>query len=367
LRKLIFNLHLYTALAAGVFVVILGVTGSIMAFEDDLDRILNPALFKVQPGGQRLPIPQLLDSLKAAFPGQKFNGLRIGSRPDESCYTGIQGGQVFLNPYTGQILGARTTPTRLMTIHQLHLRLLLGPAGKNVVNIVAFVLVWLVFSGVYLWWSLKRATIQFGASLRRVIFDTHNTVGIFSAVFLLAAGISGIVIHYDGEIGEWLNDVTHAKSPVRMVPSTPRAGVKPITPDDAIRDALAALPGTALIAYIGPNGPKGSYYVSLHFPEDLTPGGRSWVVVDQYSGQPLFIENSRSAPAGTWTIIQNRAIHTGDIFGYPTKILMAVACLLLIIQAITGYYMCWKKVRVRPREAEATLIEQPPLIRPQSQ
>src|SRR5437016_2677256 len=143
-RKLIFNLHLYTALVAGVFVVILGVTGGIMAFEEDLDRTFNPTLFNVQPGPQKLPIPQLLDSLKAAFPGQKFNSLHIGSRPDGSYYTGIKGGQVFVNPYTGQVLGTRTTPTRLAVVHQVHLRLLLGETGKAVVNIVAFVLVWLV-------------------------------------------------------------------------------------------------------------------------------------------------------------------------------------------------------------------------------
>jgi len=357
-RKLIFNLHLYTALVAGVFVVILGVTGSIMAFEEELDHMFNPALFRIQPGGQKLPIAQLLGSLRAAFPGQRFSGLHIGSKPDESYYTGVKGATVFVNPYTGQVLGVRPQPTTLQNIHQLHLRLLLGPTGKSVVNIVSFILVWLVLSGIYLWWPLKRARIKFGASLWRVVFDTHHAVGIYSALFLLAAGISGIVIHFDGTIGDWLNEAVHARSPVRMVPSTPIEGVAPITPDEAVQRALAAIPGTSSIAVTGPNGPKGSYDVRLRFPEDLTPGGRSWVVVDQYSGKPLFIENSRTAPAGTWTIIQNRAIHTGDILGYPTKILMSVSCFMLIIQAITGYYMWLKKLRVRSRAGEAEPVSE---------
>lgn len=352
MRKAIFNLHLYTALVAGVFVVILGVTGSIMAFEDDLDRIFNATLFTVQPGAQKLPLSQILDTLRAAYPGQRFNGMHIGSRPDESYYTGVKGGQVFINPYTGQVLGTRPVPTLLGDIHQIHLRLLLGAPGKNIVNVVAFVLVWLVSSGVYLWWPLKRANIKLGASLRRVVFDTHNTVGIFSTLFLLAAGLTGIVIHYDDAIGRWLNETSHAAAPLRSVPSTPVEGVRPIDPDEAVRRALAALPGTAPIAVNLPAGPKGSYYVSLHFPEDLTPGGRSWAVVEQYTGAPLFVQNSRTAARGTWTINQNRAIHTGDIFGYPTKILMAVSCLLLIVQALTGYYMWLKKVRVRSRGGE---------------
>jgi uncharacterized iron-regulated membrane protein len=339
-------------------VVVLGVTGSIMAFEEDLDHLFNPALFKVTPGPQKVPVPQLLDTLKAAYPGQRFGGLHIGSKPDESYYTGIKGGQVFVDPYTGKVLGTRSTPTTLANIHQLHLRLLLGQPGKNVVNIVSIILVWLVLSGIYLWWPLKRASIKFGASLRRVVFDAHNAVGIFSALFLLAAGITGVVIHYDDSIGEWLNERAHMKSPVRTMPSTPIAGVKTISPEDAVRAATEALPGTAPLAFIGPNGPKGSYYVSLHFPEDLTPGGRSWVVVDQYSAKPLFIENSHTAPPGTRTIIQNRAIHTGDIFGYPTKILMAIACFLLILQSITGYYMWWKRLRSKSKVYEPEAVSE---------
>jgi uncharacterized iron-regulated membrane protein len=48
----------------------------------------------------------------------------------------------------------------------------------------------------------------------------------------------------------------------------------------------------------------------------------------------------------TKTVIVNRALHTGDIFGYPSKIVMALSSLLLVLQAITGYYMWWKRTRL---------------------
>ena len=104
---------------------------------------------------------------------------------------------------------------------------------------------------------------------------------------------------------------------------------------------------------MSPDGPKGSYPVATRFPEDLTPGGRSWVVVDQYSERALFVENSRTAVPGTKTIIENRAIHTGDIWGYPTKIVMSLSSLLLVLQAVTGYYLWWKKVRSKTRELDS--------------
>ncbi len=357
MRKLIFNLHLYTALVAGLFVVVLGVTGSIIAFEGELDRMWNPTLFRVQTGPRRQPLLGMLDTLRAKFPGQKFGGLHTGSEPDEAYYGNIKGGQVFMNPYTGEIIGTRSTPTTLQNIHQLHLRLLLGPTGKTAVNIVSLILVWLVLSGFYLWWPLKRASIRFG-NFRRVVFDAHNAVGIFSAVFLLTAGISGSVIHWDDEIGPYLNERANRKAPVRMVPSTPIPDAKQISGEEAARAALDALPGTALISVNTPNGPKGSYYVPVHFPEDLTPGGRSWVVVDSYSAKPLFIQNSRTAAPGTRLINQNRAIHTGDIFGYPTKILLSLACMMLIIQSISGYYLWWKRSRLKSQSSSQETAEE---------
>jgi uncharacterized iron-regulated membrane protein len=58
-------------------------------------------------------------------------------------------------------------------------------------------------------------------------------------------------------------------------------------------------------------------------------------------------QSSRTAPAAARTIIINRATHTGDIFGYPSKILVSLSSLMLIIQAITGYYLWWKKLGTR--------------------
>jgi uncharacterized iron-regulated membrane protein len=353
MRKLIFNLHLYTALIAGLFVVILGVTGSIMAFEDDLDRIFNPGLFKVEPGTQAQPIPVLQDALKKAYPGQRFNGLHVPSSPDEAYYAQARTTQIFLNGYTGQIIGTRQLPTTLMQIHTLHLRLLMGKPGANIVCAVGIVLVWLVASGIYLWWPLKRASVKLGSSLRRFTFDLHNAAGIYSATFLLVLALTGIFVHFDEDIGNWIHRLANTTPPLRNLPSVVQPGVKPITPDRAIEIARTALPGASPISYSGPANPKGSYSVAMRYPEDLTPGGRSWVNIDQYSGNVLFVESSRTAPAGTKFIIENRAIHTGDIWGYPTKILMSLSSLMVVIQAITGYYMWWKKLRVRARAPEA--------------
>ena len=348
MRKTLFSLHLYGALIVGLFVVTIGVTGSIMAFEDDLDRLFNRQLFHVQPAATPLSVADMFHAAAAAFPGQKINNLRLPQNAADSAMFRVAGPkQVFLNPYNGQILGTRDPTTNLQTIHTIHLRLMMGKAGENVVASVTAVLLFLVLSGIYLWWPLKRFSVKWKASARRVNFDLHNVSGIYSAAFLVVLGITGIVVHFDNEIEQYLHKKAGTAPIRRNTPSVVQPGVARIAPDQAVQGALAALPGTKVLSVGLPANPKASYAIALRYPEDLTPGGRSWANVDQYSGKPVSFQSSRTAPAASRTIIVNRAVHTGDILGYPSKILLSLSSLMLIIQAITGYYMWWKKLRTK--------------------
>jgi len=130
------------------------------------------------------------------------------------------------------------------------------------------------------------------------------------------------------------------------VPVTPVAGGHVISPDEAVAIAARTLPGAAPILANVTTG-TAAYRVALRYPEDLTPGGRSRVFVDPYSGAVLQAESSRTTAAGTRLVNLNRAVHTGDVFGIPTKIVMSLASLAAVAQAITGTVMWWKRPRSR--------------------
>ncbi|MGI8741004.1 MAG: PepSY-associated TM helix domain-containing protein [Bryobacteraceae bacterium] len=349
MRKVLFNLHLYGALIVGLFVVVIGVTGSIMVFEVGLDRLFNPKLYQVETQGRQMPVSGLLAAAAKAYPGQRINSVRLPQDATDSARFGVRGPkQVFMNPYTGQILGERSPKTVLSTIHQLHQRLNMGENGATIVTSVTAVLLFLVVSGIYLWWPQKRLKIKWNAaSSWRLHFDIHNVVGFYSAFFLFLLGCTGIVIYFDNDIEQYLLRASGTAKIAKNIPTVVRKGAGPITPDQALQIALAEMPGTKALSLSVPANPKASYLVALHYPEDLTPGGRSWANVDQYSGKVAGFQNSRTAPMGTRAIIINRAIHTGDLFGMVTKVLMCVSGLMLITQAITGYFMWWKKLRAR--------------------
>ena len=349
LRKTLFNLHLIAGFAAAVFVVILGVTGSIMTFEEEVDHLTHPHLFRVTPQGQPLSLAELTARAGAALPG-RVGAYGLGVSPDRSYYLAATSGLVFINQYTGEVLGVRNAPTWLNQVHQFHLRLLGGDAGRTVVSWAGVAMMLLALSGVYLWWPAKRVSINLAAGGRRAWFDVHNAIGILTFAFLFLLSLTGVIIGFERVTTPRLYKVTGSQPVLPSMAVTPIAGARTITPDEAVAIAARQLPGAVPIMVNVP-GPKGAYRVALRYPEDLTPGGRSRVFINPSGGAVLQAESSRTTAAGTRLVNLNRAIHTGDLFKLPSKIVMSLASLAAAAQVVTGVMMWWKRRQRRSTAA----------------
>jgi uncharacterized iron-regulated membrane protein len=355
MRKLLFSLHLYAALFTAVFALILGLTGSIMAFETEIDHLLHWKLSYVTPQTSVLSLAEIGTAVSKVFPGERIVGYGVSTSPDLSYQVGLERHWAYVNQYTGEVVGSGSgsdwVTVFLAKVHQFHLRLLItnrADPGKKIVSWSGVVILFLLLSGLYLWWPLKRVTIQWSGSSRRIWFDIHNVVGIFSLVFLLILSITGVMIGFERQTTPLLYRITGSK-PAREseIQLSPPPGATPITPDRALEIARAALPGAAPFEINVP-APKEPYEIRLRFPEDRTPGGRSTVLIDPYTGKVLFSQGSRTAPAGARLVIANRAIHTGDIFGIPSKVLMSLASVMLVVQVVSGVLMWWKRKIRRP-------------------
>jgi uncharacterized iron-regulated membrane protein len=344
LRRTLFTLHMVAGLVAALFLIVLGLTGSIMAFEEEIDHVTHPHLFYVEPQGRAaLPLATLTERLSSSLPGPVL-AYGMGVTPNLSYYLATPKGTVFVNQYTGEILGTRNAPTWLNYVHQIHLRLLAEDAGKTIVAWAGLVIVLLALSGLYLWWPVKRVSIAFAAGGRRVWFDLHNAIGVVSFAFLLVLAFTGTIIGFERVTTPLLYSATGSHPYPGNVAVALLPGSRVIAPDVAVAIAARAVPGAAPILVNVTMG-KAPYRVALRYPEDLTPGGRSRVFVNPYTGAVLQAESSRTTAAGTRLVILNRAVHTGDIFGMPTKILMSLVSLAAVAQAVTGAVMWWKRRR----------------------
>ncbi|HEY1337691.1 MAG TPA: PepSY domain-containing protein [Bryobacteraceae bacterium] len=354
MRRFLFNLHLCLALGAGIFILVMGITGAIMAFEPELDRMFHRKVSYVTPQGSRLTLAELGDAVHRAYPRRPIMGYAFPPQPNLAWAVALQQRSIFINPYNGEILGERPfEPDFLGYVHQTHLRLAIrsqSDPGKKIMSWAGMLVLILLLSGLYLWWPLKRVSIRGSKVTRRFWFDLHNSVGIFSFLFLLLLTLTGVVIGFEDSTVPLLYRLTGSSpTPRPALTPMPPNGALPIGPDRAVEIARTAIPGAEPFQINVP-GPRGAYIVRSRFPEDRTPGGRSTVVVEQYTGRVIFAEGSRTAPAGARMVIANRAIHTGDLFGIPTKTVMSVASLALVAQVLTGGVMWWKRRRATRRQ-----------------
>src|SRR4051812_31915948 len=102
LRKTLFTLHMIAGLAAALFIVVLGLTGSIMAFEDEIDHVTHPRLFYVDAQGrQPLSLAVLTERVSASLP-KPVVAYGMGVAPNRSYSLATSAGTVFVNQYTGE-------------------------------------------------------------------------------------------------------------------------------------------------------------------------------------------------------------------------------------------------------------------------
>ena len=205
-----------------------------------------------------------------------------------------------------------------------------------------------------LWLLLKLVRVRGRIAGQRFWRDLHNAVGIGSLPFILALAFTGIIIGFNETAASVLFRLTGFHPPAATAVAPTVVAHRAISPDQAIDIARTALPGAGLFDLAVP-GPRGNYQIRMRYPEDRTPGGRSHVVVDQYTGQVLLVQSSRTAPAATRVLNINRAIHTGDVLGLPSKIMMALACVTLMVQVSSGGMMWWK--RRRNKHVSAWLLQ----------
>ena len=81
----VIKIHLVIGLVAGLFLVILGATGSLMAFEPEIEHALYPSLYDVEVRGQPLPLT-ILDAkvVSALKPNERIGACQFPARQNLS-------------------------------------------------------------------------------------------------------------------------------------------------------------------------------------------------------------------------------------------------------------------------------------------
>jgi uncharacterized iron-regulated membrane protein len=352
MRRVCFTIHLFGGIIGALLLFALGVSGSVVAFENEIDRALNPKLTWINPGKNRLTLAQMTGKLTAAYPGFVVTAVASSER-DDLAWSALLTNEinerrgVAFNPYSGAILGDQARRNNFTgEVHQFHLRLLAGKPGANIVTLAAVLLLSQAVTGVVLWWPRKLLTVGWRQPWKKLNLDVHQVLGLYMSVFLMVFAATALVIHWDDEAPRWINHLTGSADEPRLPQFRPLSRDKPVPDFDAIlATAQRAEPDAHVTAIFLDSNPV---RIAMKHPEDHTPAGRTNVLVDAYTGRIVTTVDSRMASPGfRFVKLWNRELHTGDIGGLPTRILACVISLSLPVLAVTGPLIWWSRRRGR--------------------
>ena len=366
LRQLSLKLHRYVGIMVGLLLVAIALTGSILVFHEEIDRYLNPQVMQVVPQiesekqtlSDRKSPDFVFNKVRSAYPELTLRIIHLPMEADGVYKVGLESKteewfDVYINPYSGVILGTKQWGRTLITfIYDIHLTLLAGDFGEKVVGVCGFLLVLLAVTGLILWPGWKKLgtgfKIRWQAPTHLLNYDIHKVAGIWSVVFLVMIAFTGAGLIFYTEFEGAVYWLTRTPPPPTLT-STLQADKAPLALDEILQKADVALPGAKTTFVNIPNKPDGVVRVTKKFPQEVKPSGRSRVFVDQYSGKVLRVENALEAPLPNRFLDSLFPLHTGIYGGLATRIIHVFIGLTPTGLFITGFVMWrqqqWAKAR----------------------
>lgn len=389
LRKVLLKLHLYISLWLGAFLVMAGLTGSLLVYDHAIDKWLNADTMQVEAGQQHLPLSMLIAAANQGSPIKApATNMQLPEDADDvlivryevpmehKAHDGKEHKmmhaplhEVMVNPYTGQVLGDRVRNDSLMTIVLLlHANLLLDDTGKLIMGITALLTLVLTMTGIYLWWpklgKIKQAfTIKKNASFTRFNIDLHKTVGIYTAVVLMVVAFSGVyfnlpevfkpVVNYFSP----LDNMTGMAAMMQMnarTKSAPANGAAPLSPEAIVLAVEAAYPNIDIQRLVLAKKADDSIRVTGRQVGEIRSKGATNIWVDQYSGKFLQVRDPLKFNAGTAFVNLQLPLHNGEILGTTGHIMVLITGFAPLLLMVTGIIQ-WLKKRKAKRIHDARL------------
>ncbi|MFM2416108.1 MAG: hypothetical protein RL385_831 [Pseudomonadota bacterium] len=372
MRRALVVFHRVAGLFTASFLFIAGLSGAVIAWDHELDEVLNPQLFRVEEG--RSVDGESILSVANAYERQhsgKIAYLPLSVADGHSLGVFIRGGaetesrpiQVFLHPTHGEVLGSRVWGERrlsrenllpwLYRLHEsLHIPSRFG-LDLGVLWMGMIALVWCADTLISLAISFPpRAPVWHsfmfhlrGGSARRW-FDLHRSLGVWISMPLLALAVSGTCLSLEAPVIRPMFAKVLALTPtpaesrgssVMRAPSTEaitREQALSLAWVEARRRGLKEQPGA-----LWHDAEQGIFGVGFFAAGDEHPSysiGHPWVYLDDVSGECLAFNQPGGGTMADTFLRAQYSVHSGRLGGVGGRVLVTFFGVLVAGLSATG-------------------------------
>jgi uncharacterized iron-regulated membrane protein len=230
LRRALFQAHLWSGIALGLYILMMSVTGSVLVYSNELFRAATPEPIISKGPGPRLTDDQLAETASHLYTGYRVVRITRARNLDQAVDISLRRGDETkhrqFDPRSGNDLGDSVSMGIWLVskLIDLHDNLLAGPTGRMVNGIGALALLAVAMTGMAIWWPgtktwRRSLTLHRGVGWKRFIWHCHSMIGFWSLGFMLVFGVSGVYLSFPQlfqDLADRLEPATAANAGLRI-------------------------------------------------------------------------------------------------------------------------------------------------------
>ena len=363
-RRALFQVHLWTGLALGLYALAISVSGSLLVYSPVLGewthRDLRAVPLEMVEGRVVVTPAEAVARVAAALPGRPLLNVQVAAAPHRAHVVGLLEQSQYQVAFVHPVTGAVSAPVHgrgavLGWLDRLHSNFFSGRPGRVANGIGALLLVLLSVTGIVIWWpgraGVGRALrVDWRAGWKRVVFDLHHALGAWLLVPVLVLSLTGAYFTWPQitrDLISRISPVTRAAAPRSRAA---RDGSPVVSLDAVIARVQQANPAHTALRVDLPGGATSPYLLVSSAHPHAGPRQSTMTFVDRYSGETLEVRHGSQARTwGDTVVAWLPPLHSGHFGGPVVHAIWAVLGLAPAVLFCTGFLMWWNRVVVPRR------------------
>jgi uncharacterized iron-regulated membrane protein len=352
-RRALFQVHLWCGLLLGLYFVVVCLTGSIVVYKKELERLQIPHLVHVEAQGERGSFAEMVRMVQERYPDHRLVNAYLYQQPGISWSFRLQAPQgrvqTYVDPYAMRILGHdEYSDMFLQWVYDLHINLLLGPTGELLNGIGAYLLTLMCLTGLVVWWPGRRFVrngLRYAthAGWKRQNYDGHKLTGLASFALLAFIAVTGahwsFTPQYESALA-WLTNGPARRVAPRVVQAE---GVPPVDLDVVLAAAMRTMPEAEARLFTFSSRSELPHSLHKMLPDDFRTQGDNVVYLHPQTGEVVRADYHNDLPLGVRLQRDMFGLHFGTFWGHWSRVVWLVVGVAPLVLYVSGTLMWWNR------------------------